>query len=94
MPWCQDYFGIVQIFEGDLVPGMSRLAAALLEPLEVLKRYGAACFALMYVAGRAGQLCLTKITDSNLAVSEENPVHAVDVGFQNRGRASSSGVSC
>lgn len=94
MPWCQGYFGIVQIFEGDLVPGMSRLAAALLEPLEVLKRYGAACFALTYVAGRAGQLCLTKITDSNLAVSEENPVHAVDAGFQSRGRASSSGVSC
>lgn len=62
IPWCQAYFGIVQIFEGDLVPEMSRLAAALLEHLEVLKRHSAACFALMYVARRAGQLCLTKIT--------------------------------
>lgn len=56
----------------------------------------------MYVAGRAGQLCLTKITDSNLAVSKENPVHAGGAGFQSRGRAGSSvglcwaseGVSC
>lgn len=86
MPWCQEYFGIVQIFEGDLVPGMSRLAAALLEPLEVLKRYGAACFALMYVAGRAGQLCLTKITDSNLAVSEENPVPCCRCGIPEQGQ--------
>lgn len=77
MPWCQAYFGTVQVFEGDLVPELGRLAAVLLELLEVLKRHRAACFAKMYLAGRAGQLFLTKRTDSNLAVSEENPVHAV-----------------
>lgn len=68
----------------------------------MLKRYWAACFALMYKAGRAGQLCLTKITDSNLAVSEENPGHAGGAGFHSRGRAGSSvglcwapgGISC
>lgn len=92
----------MQIYEGDLDPELGRLTAALLEPLEVLKRHWAACFALIYKAGRARQLCLIKITDSNLAVSEENPVHAGGAGFQSRGRAGPSvglcwapgGVSC
>lgn len=46
---------------------------------------------MTYVAERAGQLCLI---DSNLAVSEENPVHAGDAGFQSRGRAGSSVGLC
>lgn len=32
-------FWIVQIYEGDLFPELGRLAAALMEPLEVLKRH-------------------------------------------------------
>lgn len=91
MPWCQVYFGIVQIYAWDLVPELGRLASALLEPLQALERHWAACFALMFVAGRYGQLCLI---DSNLAVSDENPVHGGGAGFQSRGRVGSWGFPC